>query len=466
MRRSLALATSIALALMLAVPAGPAVAPCSCCGRASRLSGELVDMGASGLRGSAWAGQPPDLATGDVVAVIDFSGSTSFPATRSIRSRLASTCIVLSNGQMMKGHLVRRRRHAAEAHLGHADGATVTSAPTTSGGSTSHARAGVPRCADRQRPRRAGLAPATRTGSRAGRPAMDRHGLTVRRGERVTFNATGAGPVQHERQRHGRVGRSEQRTAPTGAPVTVLVGALVGRIGTGAPFAIGNQTSTAAPADRQLFLAVNDDGVGDNAGEFGVDVGPIRRLRPGGGRFPNERRGCPGARRIPPQGLRSTIATFIWRIGKRHAEPAPHRLSDEGQPARRPSRKPSRSGRDGSVRALRERRAGATEVRPARRAALRQRADSPRHGAQQDPQGPRRQVPVDGGVRRAVRPRLRLPRPADRAEGRPRAGPEEAADGAGRLPPRVPRLRRALHRRDDRGVPAARACSATGRTRT
>ena len=35
-------------------------------------------------------------------------------------------------------------------------------------------------------------------------------------------------------------------------------------------------------------------------------------------------------------------------------------------------------------------------------------------------------------------------------------GPEEAGDEPGGLPPRLPRLRRAVHRRDDRGVPAAR----------
>ena len=41
-------------------------------------------------------------------------------------------------------------------------------------------------------------------------------------------------------------------------------------------------------------------------------------------------------------------------------------------------------------------------------------------------------------------------------------GAEEARDERGRLPPRLPRVRRAVHRRDDEGVPAARASSATG----
>ena len=52
---------------------------------------------------------------------------------------------------------------------------------------------------------------------------------------------------------------------------------------------------------------------------------------------------------------------------------------------------------------IRERRAGRAEVRPARRPAVRQRPHPPRHGAEQDPQGSRRQVAVDDGLRRAVR---------------------------------------------------------------
>ncbi len=53
-----------------------------------------------------------------------------------------------------------------------------------------------------------------------------------------------------------------------------------------------------------------------------------------------------------------------------------------------------------------------------------------------------------------VRPGVRLSRPAHRAEGGPRARPEEARDVGRRLPSRLPRVRGALHRRDDRGVPA------------
>ena len=50
---------------------------------------------------------------------------------------------------------------------------------------------------------------------------------------------------------------------------------------------------------------------------------------------------------------------------------------------------------------IRERRAGRAEVRAARRPAVRQRQHPHGHGAQQDPQGFRRQVAVDGRLRRA-----------------------------------------------------------------
>ena len=54
----------------------------------------------------------------------------------------------------------------------------------------------------------------------------------------------------------------------------VPVGALLGRVGPVAVFAIGNQTSVPMPADGRLFLGVNDDNVSDNQGEYTVDVRP------------------------------------------------------------------------------------------------------------------------------------------------------------------------------------------------
>ena len=51
-----------------------------------------------------------------------------------------------------------------------------------------------------------------------------------------------------------------------------LAGALIGRIGNGAPFGIGNQTTLVTPAAGQLFLGVNDGDLNDNTGEFRVEI--------------------------------------------------------------------------------------------------------------------------------------------------------------------------------------------------
>ena len=76
---------------------------------------------------------------------------------------------------------------------------------------------------------------------------------------------------------------------------------------------------------------------------------------------------------------------------------------------------------------LRKARAGRAALRAARRAALRQRPHPPGHRAQQDPEGRRRAQPHDGRLRRALRPGLGLPRPADRAQGRARTWARRSA---------------------------------------
>ena len=61
-------------------------------------------------------------------------------------------------------------------------------------------------------------------------------------------------------------------TDPANTMPGVATGALIGRIGAGQPFLIGNATSIAAPADGQLFLGVNDSNVSDNQGSYQVDI--------------------------------------------------------------------------------------------------------------------------------------------------------------------------------------------------
>jgi hypothetical protein len=99
-------------------------------------------------------------------------------------------------------------------------------------------------------------------------------GVVVNQGDRVTFMATG--------QIHYT---GADLAGPDGVPVPVLsnrrryplptagVGALIGRIGDGAPFVIGNNTQPIVmPVAGQLALGVNDDGLDDNSGAFTVRI--------------------------------------------------------------------------------------------------------------------------------------------------------------------------------------------------
>ena len=152
---------------------------------------------------------------------------------------------------------------------------------------------------------------------------------------------------------------------------------------------------------------------------------------------------------------------------ERHTQPAADGVSDEGEPAR---------DRAGGARAMgRAWTSTAAFARPAKGAPRFVLHDGPPYANGQIHLGTAlNKILKDfvvksrsmAGFDAPVRPRLRLPRPADRAEGRSRTRAEEARDDRRGFPPRLPRLRRALHRCDDAGVRAPRRSSATGRIPT
>ena len=97
-------------------------------------------------------------------------------------------------------------------------------------------------------------------------------GMRVRQGDVVTFNTSGEVQLSDNAGDRAR-SAGTPRTAP-GAPLpNVYAGGLIGRIGNGPPFAIGDQPSVAMPNNGLLYLAVNDDERADNAGEFIVQLG-------------------------------------------------------------------------------------------------------------------------------------------------------------------------------------------------
>ncbi len=105
--------------------------------------------------------------------------------------------------------------------------------------------------------------------------------FTVRNGDRVQFSGTGEIRLSGDPDDRATVAGSLQgRKAPRSPAPQYLAGALIGRIGGGAPFAIGNQTSALQmSANGPLWLGVNDDVVADSSGSFNVTIRLIRRGR-------------------------------------------------------------------------------------------------------------------------------------------------------------------------------------------
>jgi hypothetical protein len=101
-------------------------------------------------------------------------------------------------------------------------------------------------------------------------------GMRVRRGELVSFDTTGEVQLSENRNDRAR-SPGTNRTAPRAPLPGANAGALIGRIGNGQPFGIGDQASVPMPSDGVLFLAVNDDERSDNAGEFVVSMRRNRR---------------------------------------------------------------------------------------------------------------------------------------------------------------------------------------------
>lgn len=95
-------------------------------------------------------------------------------------------------------------------------------------------------------------------------------GLSVRRGEVWSVEADG---VISFRRGAGNVAGPAGKTAVRNRryPVVMLpAGGLIGRIGDGEPFAIGDAATVVMPATGRLFLGINDDDLRDNSGSFRV----------------------------------------------------------------------------------------------------------------------------------------------------------------------------------------------------
>jgi hypothetical protein len=119
-------------------------------------------------------------------------------------------------------------------------------------------------------------------------------GITVAKGQQVSFNASGEVQLSADGNDVATTAGSKIGRRLSGGPLPgQLAGALVGRVGNGQVFGIGNQAAALSMPDAGLlYLGVNDDNVGDNQGAFAVTVSALpatvvpTNSRPGRNRRP------------------------------------------------------------------------------------------------------------------------------------------------------------------------------------
>lgn len=236
-----------------------------------RLSGHLVDLGGVGFTMRV-DGQERRIPKGDV-ALIDFSGSSMSQADWD-RVSGGQHIIWLRNGDTFSGQLVdvsggtpKRltiRTDTGERNLSANEVARIAMARPTSTGTATTGSAG-----------------GGQTITVSARQQWTPTGITLRRGERVTVNASGEIRLSGDPNDIATASGVKNQRFDPGAPLPrTLAGALIGRIGNGRPFGIGTQNSFEADAG-QLFLGINDSNLTDNEGEFHVEIqlsgGPVRR---------------------------------------------------------------------------------------------------------------------------------------------------------------------------------------------
>lgn len=231
-----------------------------------RVSAQLVDHNASGFVVRV-SGQERNYAVADV-AVIDFTGGTMTDADWA-RFTAGQTMVWLRNGETLTAQLY---------DIGGTSPLRLTF--KTDGGERELASNEVTRIV-LARPTAAAATTGTSatSGTGAGLVVSSRQqwtptGLTVRKGEVLNFRSSGEIQLSTDGNDIATVaGAKSGRYPAASAPLPrILAGGLLGRIGNSAPFAIGDQTSIPMPASGQLFLGINDDSLGDNNGEFRVEI--------------------------------------------------------------------------------------------------------------------------------------------------------------------------------------------------
>jgi hypothetical protein len=231
------------------------------------------------------------------IAVIDFTqGANNLPETELSQARGGSNVLVTRSGDLTKGQLDRiegarigeatvrfraegggeRRvamRDVARIYLGNYPGA-APSAPAPSQPQQTPQYPSSGNQGNQGGNRGGNYGGNGQTITVPGNQQWVDSGLTVRQGEALSIRASGevvlSADPNDKASPNGALGGRHATNAPL--PQT-LAGALIGRIGNGRPFGIGaGPANINAPDSGRLYLGVNDDGMGDNTGQFQVSI--------------------------------------------------------------------------------------------------------------------------------------------------------------------------------------------------
>ena len=230
-----------------------------------KVAGQLVDMGGVGFTVRV-NGQERQIATNDV-SVIDFTGNGDVSEADLNRGQT----LWLRNGQTIDGQLydiagtaplkITMKTSSGDREFASSEvGRIVLSRPSSPavGTSGSSSTKGVPEGTGVAVPGNAAWTPT---------------GQTVRRGDRLSFSATGEVRLSNDASDVANANGSRAGRKSAGAPVPdAAAGALIARVGNSAPFPIGENQTVTMPANGQLFLGINDDHVADNQGGYRVTL--------------------------------------------------------------------------------------------------------------------------------------------------------------------------------------------------
>jgi len=243
-----------------------------------RLNANLLDLDASGWLVSV-NGQERRIGRDDVT-VIDFTGGPSFPASETAKLAQGGNLLVMRDGQVLTGRMndvgmtgkrinfmvSGEARDFTSDQVARIYLSAPSSAVATSGTPGTPAQPGDVRVAANR--------------------AWTNTGVTVQKGQVLTFSASGQVQLSTDAANVSGVdGIAGQLAGGRASLPGVNTGALIGRIGNGTPWGLGNQKTITAPATGPLYLGVNDDLFTDNSGEYVVSVsggtvgGPVRRRR-------------------------------------------------------------------------------------------------------------------------------------------------------------------------------------------